>query len=103
MPASPRMLKTSDFLVLYFRGVTPGTFPIAPSGSEKGKPTLIFTPVVDGNYGVGVGATEGKVTITKYSANSVTGSIDAKGKDTDGNEITIKASFMNVKNNDLDK
>lgn len=103
MPASPRMLKTSDYLVLYFKGITTGTFPIAPSGSEKGKPTLIFTPEIDGSYGIGVGANEGQVTITKYSARFVTGSIEAKGKDTDGNIIIMKASFMNVKNNDLDK
>jgi hypothetical protein len=103
MPASPRMLKISDFLVLYFKGITTGTFPIAPSGSEKGKPTLIFTPVIDGSYGVGIGATEGQVTITKYSGKSVTGTIDAKGKDTDGSEIIFKAAFMNAKNNDLEK
>lgn len=102
MPASPRMLKISDFLVLYFRGVTPGTFPIVPSGSERGKPTLIFTPETDGSYGVGVSAAEGQVTITKYSVKSVSGSIEAKGKDTDGNDIIMKASFMNIKNNDLE-
>lgn len=103
MPASKRILKISHLLILYFKGIATGTFTVAPSGSEKGKPTLVFTPEKDGNYDIGVSAEEGQVTITKYSGNSVSGSIDAKGKDMDGNTISIKATFINAKNNNLDQ
>ncbi len=102
-PASKRMLKISHFLVLYFKGIAVGSFPVAPSGNEKGKPTIIFTPEKDGAYGIGVSMLSGTVSITKYSKQAVSGNIDAEGKDTDGNTIHIKASFINVKNNDLNK
>jgi hypothetical protein len=101
MPASKRMLKISNYLVLYFRGITKGTFPIVSSGSEKGKPTLIYTPEKDGAYGVGVGANEGSVEIGKYSEKSLSGKLNAKGVDENGQEIIIKAEFINIRNNNL--
>ena len=101
-PASKRMMKISHYLVVYFKEPSVGTFPIAASGNEKGKPTLIFTPEVDGSYGIGVAATEGQVIITKYSPAAVSGSLTAKGKDTDGNSIEIKSVFQNVGNHNVD-
>ena len=101
-PASKKMMKISHYLVVYFKEPEVGTFPIVASGNEKGKPTLIFTPEVDGSYGIGVAATEGQVTITKYTATSVSGNLTAKGKDTDGNKIEIKAVFQHVSNNNVD-
>jgi hypothetical protein len=103
LPASKRMLKISHLLVLYFNGITTGTFPVAASGNEKGKPTMVFTPEQDGNYGISVSPDEGEVTITKYSAKTVSGKFTSKGKDMDGNSITIQAEFINVKNNNLDQ
>jgi hypothetical protein len=102
-PASSRMLKISHFLVLYFKGIMVGSFPVVISGHEKGKPTIIFTPEKDGAYGIGVSMITGNVNITKYSAAIVSGNLDAEGKDTDGNNIHVKASFINIKNNDLNK
>jgi hypothetical protein len=103
LPASKKMLKISHLLVLYFNGITTGTFPVAASGNEKGKPTMVFTPEQDGNYGISVSPDEGEVIITKYSAKTVSGRITSKGKDIDGNSITIQAEFINVKNNNLDQ
>jgi hypothetical protein len=102
-PASKRMLKISHSLVLYFKGIEMGTFAIAPSGSEKGKPTIIFTPEKDGAYGIGVSMLSGNVTITKYSTQAVSGNLNAEGKDTDGNSINVTAAFINVKNNNLNQ
>jgi hypothetical protein len=102
-PASKRMLKISHFLVLYFKGIAVGIFAIAPSGSEKGKPTIIFTPEKDGAYGIGVSMLSGNVTITKYSTQAVSGNLNAEGKDTDGNSINVTAAFINVKNNNLNQ
>lgn len=103
LPANKRMLKISHLLVLYFNSPAEGTFPIAPSGNVKGKPTLIFTPVTDGSYGIGIAADTGTVVITDYSEKTLSGSINATGKDTDGNKINIQAAFINLKNNDLNK
>jgi hypothetical protein len=102
-PANKRMLKISHFLILYFKGIQSGSFAVAQSGSEKGKPTIIFTPEKDGNYGIGVPMLTGTVSITNYSQKTVTGTLEAEGKDTDGNIIHVKAAFINVKNNDLNK
>ena len=102
MPANKRMLKISHFLVLYFNSPAVGSFPIAPSGNEKGKPTLIFTPEVDGNYGIGISADSGTVVFTKFSDKTLSGSIDASGKDTEGKKIHIRAAFINLKNNSLE-
>jgi hypothetical protein len=103
LAASKRMLKISHLLVLYFNGITTGTFPVAASGNEKGKPTMVFTPEKDGNYGISVSPDEGEVIITKYSAKTVSGKFTSKGKDMDGNSITIQAEFINVKNNNLEQ
>ncbi len=103
LPASKRMLKISHLLVLYFNGITTGTFPVAASGNEKGKPTMVFTPEIDGNYGISVSPDEGEVIITKYSAKTVSGKFTSKGKDMDGNNIAIQAEFINVKNNNLEE
>jgi hypothetical protein len=101
LPASKRMLKISHLLVLYFNGITTGTFPVAASGNEKGKPTMVFTPEIDGNYGISVSPDEGEVIITEYSAKTVSGKFTSKGKDMEGNNISIRAEFINVKNNNL--
>jgi hypothetical protein len=101
MAASERMLKISHFLVLYFNSPGAGTFPIVPSGNEKGKPTLIFTPEKEGSYGIGISAEEGTVNISAYSEKKLSGTIEAKGKDENGNEVLIKANFINIKNNNL--
>jgi hypothetical protein len=101
--ASQRMLKIAHYLVLYFNGAAMGTFPVVASGNEKGKPTLIFTPEVNGNYGIGISADTGIVNITKYSQQTVSGTIDAKGKDENGEEIIIKTAFVNIKNNNLEQ
>lgn len=98
LAASKRMLAISHLLVLYFNGVSKGFFPIVPDGNEKGKPTMIFTPEKDGNYGLNISAETGSVTITNYAPKSVSGKCEAKAKDSDGNEILIKAEFINVKN-----
>jgi hypothetical protein len=103
LPASKRMLKISHFLVLYFKGVKEGSFPLAVSGSEKGKPTMIFTPEKDGAYGVNTSMSTGTLNITKYSKKMVSGNCTASGKDIEGNRIAIKTSFINVKNNNLDQ
>lgn len=98
LAASKRMLAISHLLVLYFNGISKGVFPIVPDGNEKGKPTMIFTPEKDGNYGLNISADTGSVTITSYTPKSVSGKCEAKAKDSDGNEILIKAEFINVKN-----
>lgn len=103
LPASKRMLKISHLLVLYFNGIKTGTFPVVASGNEKGKPTMVFTPEQDGNYGISVSPDEGEVTITEYSEKAVSGKITARGKDMEGNSINIQAEFINVKNNNLDQ
>jgi hypothetical protein len=103
LPASKRMLKISHLLVLYFNGIKTGTFPVAASGNEKGKPTMVFTPEIEGNYGISVSPDEGEVIITKYSAKTVSGKFSSKGKDMDGNSIAIQAEFINVKNNNLNQ
>ena len=103
LPASKRMLKISHLLVLYFNGITTGTFPVAASGNEKGRPTMVFTPEIDGNYGISFSPDEGEVIITEYSAKTVSGKFTSKGKDMEGNNITIQAEFINVKNNNLEQ
>ena len=103
LSASKRMMKISHLLVLYFNGITTGTFPVAASGNEKGKPTMVFTPEIDGNYGISVSPDEGEVVITEYSAKAVSGRFTSKGKDIEGNSITIQAEFINVKNNNLEQ
>jgi hypothetical protein len=101
LAASKRILAVSHLLVLYFNGIAKGVFSIVADGNEKGKPSLIFTPEKDGNYGSGISADSGTVTITDYSPKSASGKITGKGKDEEGNEIFIKAEFINVKNLNL--
>lgn len=103
LPASKRMLSISHLLVLYFNGIDKGIFPLVNGGNEKGKPVLILTPEQEGNYGLNISADTGAVTITSYSPKSASGKITAKGKDAEGNEILIKAEFINVKNIDLNQ
>jgi hypothetical protein len=97
MAGSKQLLKISHLLVLYFNSPAVGTFPIVPSGNEKGKPTLIFTPVIDDNYGLAIAPGEGKVDISAYTDKTLSGSIEAKGKDENGDEVIIKAAFINIK------
>lgn len=101
--ASKRALKTSHLLILYFNGASTGTFPVVAYGNEKGKPTLIFTPEVNGTYGVGMSLQTGSVVISKYSNKIVSGTIDAEGKNENGEVVKIKAAFVNVKNNSVEE
>lgn len=97
--ASRQLSKIANFLVLYFNSPSHGSFPVVQSGNEKEKPTIIFTPETDGAYGIGISASSGTVNISKYTGAQISGSIEAVGKDTNGNEITIQAAFVNLDNN----
>lgn len=99
--SSKRALKISDLLILYFNGASTGTFPLVAYGNEKGKPTLIFTPELNGSYGIGVSAFTGSVVISKYSTEAVSGTIDAEGKNENGEVVQVKAAFVNVRNNNV--
>ena len=98
-PASKRMLKISHGMIMYFNSPSAGTFQIAPSGNEKEKPVIIFTPEIEGAYGIATSAASGTVTITKFADAQISGNIEATGKDEKGNTIVIQAAFINVKNN----
>ena len=98
-PGSKRMLQISHGLIFYFNSPALGSFQVAPSGNEKEKPVVIFTPEIDGAYGIGVTATSGQVTLTSYSDKQISGNIEASGKDEKGNTIYIQAAFINIKNN----
>jgi hypothetical protein len=98
-PASKRMLKISHGMIMYFNSPSEGSFQIVPSGNEKEKPVIIFTPEIDGAYGIAVSAASGTVNLSKFLNEQISGNIDAVGKDEKGNSIIIKASFINVKNN----
>jgi|CXWL01.1.fsa_nt_gi hypothetical protein len=97
--ASRQLSKIAHFMVLYFNSPSQGSFQIAPSGNEKGKPTLIFTQENDGEYGIGTAALSGTVNITNYAASQISGDIKAAGKDEKGNLITMQIAFVNLKNN----
>jgi hypothetical protein len=98
-PASRRMLKISHGMIMYFNSPSVGTFPVVFSGNEKAKPVVIFTPEVDGAYGIGVSAATGTVNITSYEPNNLAGTIEAEGKDEKGNTLNLQAAFIHVKNN----
>ncbi len=98
-PASKRMLKIDHGMILYFNSPSEGSFQIAPSGNEREKPVVIFSPEADGAYGIGVSAQSGTVNLTKFSGGQISGNIEAVGKDEKGDAITIQAAFVNIKNN----
>ena len=100
---SKRMMTVDDYVVLYFNGIATGDFPIVSSGNEKGRPTLIYTPATDGVYGIGISADSGTVHISKYDAGALSGRLEAYGFDTDSNRFVVKATLINIKNNNLDQ
>jgi hypothetical protein len=97
--ASKHLMKLTHGMTLYFNSPSEGSFPIAPSGNEKGKPVVIFTPEEDGAVGLAVSPSSGTVKITKYSNSLISGTIEASGKDVNGAAVFIQAAFINLKNN----